>query len=54
MYVCVSHSERLCSAKKHAGRGCRQWFVFEHELVLPEYIIHFEYIVEVINFVTPL
>ncbi|KAM4723466.1 leucine-rich repeat-containing protein 9 [Anableps anableps] len=22
----------------------RQWFVFDHELVLPEYIIHFEYI----------
>uniref|UniRef100_A0A3B3D7C6 Leucine rich repeat containing 9 n=1 Tax=Oryzias melastigma TaxID=30732 RepID=A0A3B3D7C6_ORYME len=24
----------------------RQWFVFQHELVLPEYIIYFEYILE--------
>uniref|UniRef100_A0A3P9PLE0 Leucine rich repeat containing 9 n=1 Tax=Poecilia reticulata TaxID=8081 RepID=A0A3P9PLE0_POERE len=23
---------------------CLQWFVFDHELILPEYIIHFEYI----------
>ncbi|XP_014829345.1 PREDICTED: leucine-rich repeat-containing protein 9-like [Poecilia mexicana] len=22
----------------------RQWFVFDHELILPEYIVHFEYI----------
>lgn len=21
----------------------REWFVFEHQLVLPEYIIHFQY-----------
>uniref|UniRef100_A0A3Q3WLU9 Uncharacterized protein n=1 Tax=Mola mola TaxID=94237 RepID=A0A3Q3WLU9_MOLML len=28
---------------------CRQWFVFDHELALPEYIIYFEYITEVIK-----
>ncbi|KAA8582195.1 hypothetical protein FQN60_008935 [Etheostoma spectabile] len=36
------------STKTHAGPVCtprrRQWFVFDHELVLPEYIIYFEYI----------
>uniref|UniRef100_A0A3Q3QI70 Leucine rich repeat containing 9 n=1 Tax=Monopterus albus TaxID=43700 RepID=A0A3Q3QI70_MONAL len=32
----------------HTGPKCsprqRQWFVFDHELVLPEYIVYFEYI----------
>ncbi|XP_062296863.1 leucine-rich repeat-containing protein 9 [Scomber scombrus] len=36
------------SSKTHTGSECsprrRQWFVFDHELVLPEYIIYFEYI----------
>ncbi|GLD62379.1 leucine-rich repeat-containing protein 9-like protein, partial [Lates japonicus] len=40
--------ERPHSSKTHTGPECsprrRQWFVFDHELVLPEYIIYFEYI----------
>ncbi|XP_034077932.1 leucine-rich repeat-containing protein 9 isoform X1 [Gymnodraco acuticeps] len=40
--------ERPRSTKTHTGPECsprrRQWFVFDHELVLPEYIIYFEYI----------
>ncbi|XP_068582596.1 leucine-rich repeat-containing protein 9 isoform X2 [Cebidichthys violaceus] len=40
--------ERPNSTKAHTGPECsprrRQWFVFDHELVLPEYIIYFEYI----------
>ncbi|XP_038584816.1 leucine-rich repeat-containing protein 9 isoform X3 [Micropterus salmoides] len=40
--------ERPRSPKTHTGPECsslrRQWFVFDHELVLPEYIIYFEYI----------
>uniref|UniRef100_A0A8C9XFC8 Leucine rich repeat containing 9 n=1 Tax=Sander lucioperca TaxID=283035 RepID=A0A8C9XFC8_SANLU len=40
------------STKTHTGPECtprrRQWFVFDHELVLPEYIIYFEYITRVI------
>ncbi|KAM6969606.1 leucine-rich repeat-containing protein 9 [Tautogolabrus adspersus] len=35
------------SSKTHTGPDCsprqRQWFVFDHELILPEYIIYFEY-----------
>ncbi|XP_029316164.1 leucine-rich repeat-containing protein 9 [Cottoperca gobio] len=42
--------ERLRSTKTHPGPECsprrRQWFVFDHELILPEYIIYFEYISE--------
>ncbi|XP_068436972.1 leucine-rich repeat-containing protein 9 isoform X2 [Clinocottus analis] len=42
------NEERPNSTKMHTGPECsprrRQWFVFDHELVLPEYIIHFEYI----------
>ncbi|KAM6912256.1 leucine-rich repeat-containing protein 9 [Xenentodon cancila] len=42
--------EKPCSNKTLAGSDCsprlKQWFVFEHELVLPEYIIYFEYIIE--------
>uniref|UniRef100_A0A8C7XE01 Leucine rich repeat containing 9 n=1 Tax=Oryzias sinensis TaxID=183150 RepID=A0A8C7XE01_9TELE len=38
------------SGKTHTGTEMnpprRQWFVFQHELVLPEYIIYFEYILE--------
>ena len=51
---CVFHSERPRFSKTHAVPECgprqRQWFVFEHELVLPEYIIYFEYITEVCGF----
>ncbi|XP_030299252.1 leucine-rich repeat-containing protein 9 isoform X2 [Sparus aurata] len=40
--------ERPRFSKTHTVPECgprrRQWFVFEHELVLPEYIIYFEYI----------
>uniref|UniRef100_A0A3B5A897 Leucine-rich repeat-containing protein 9-like n=1 Tax=Stegastes partitus TaxID=144197 RepID=A0A3B5A897_9TELE len=40
--------DRPRSTKTHTGPDCnprrRHWFVFEHELVLPEYIIYFEYI----------
>ncbi|KAM9341102.1 leucine-rich repeat-containing protein 9 [Symphorus nematophorus] len=39
--------ERPRSSKTHTGPECiprrRQWFIFDHELVLPEYIIYFEY-----------
>ncbi|XP_053191128.1 leucine-rich repeat-containing protein 9 [Scomber japonicus] len=34
----ITHTGSECSPKR------RQWFVFDHELVLPEYIIYFEYI----------
>ncbi|XP_074547471.1 leucine-rich repeat-containing protein 9 isoform X2 [Halichoeres trimaculatus] len=40
--------ETVHSSKKHTGLECsprkRQWFMFDHELILPEYIICFEYI----------
>lgn len=49
----VFHSERCCSSDTHSSFECgprsRQWFVFDHELALPEYIIYFEYIPEVIK-----
>uniref|UniRef100_A0A7N8YRZ6 Leucine rich repeat containing 9 n=1 Tax=Mastacembelus armatus TaxID=205130 RepID=A0A7N8YRZ6_9TELE len=49
--LCVFLSEKHCSYKAHTGPECssrrRQWFVFDHELVLPEYIIYFEYITRV-------
>ncbi|KAK7904383.1 hypothetical protein WMY93_016990 [Mugilogobius chulae] len=35
------------SARAHGSESCRQqrkWFIFDNELVLPEYIIYFEYI----------
>uniref|UniRef100_A0A665WH06 Leucine rich repeat containing 9 n=1 Tax=Echeneis naucrates TaxID=173247 RepID=A0A665WH06_ECHNA len=45
--------QRSQSSKTNTGPECsprrRQWFVFDHELVLPEYIIYFEYIIEVNN-----
>uniref|UniRef100_A0A3Q3WLV3 Uncharacterized protein n=1 Tax=Mola mola TaxID=94237 RepID=A0A3Q3WLV3_MOLML len=45
--------KRSCSSDTHIGLECgprsRQWFVFDHELALPEYIIYFEYITEVIK-----
>uniref|UniRef100_A0A3Q2T1F8 Leucine rich repeat containing 9 n=1 Tax=Fundulus heteroclitus TaxID=8078 RepID=A0A3Q2T1F8_FUNHE len=57
--VCVTSSDRPSSAKTPPGPEGRtprrrQWFVFDPELVLPEYIIHFEYIAAVIHaFVSP-
>uniref|UniRef100_A0A8C7HM05 Leucine rich repeat containing 9 n=1 Tax=Oncorhynchus kisutch TaxID=8019 RepID=A0A8C7HM05_ONCKI len=40
--------ERPCSSNIHSGCDCSlrqsQWFVFDRELVLPEYLIDFEYI----------
>uniref|UniRef100_A0A3Q0TH52 Leucine rich repeat containing 9 n=1 Tax=Amphilophus citrinellus TaxID=61819 RepID=A0A3Q0TH52_AMPCI len=40
--------ERPCSTKTHAECSpCRrQWFVFDYEFVLPEYIIYYEYITQ--------
>ncbi|XP_029973525.1 leucine-rich repeat-containing protein 9 [Salarias fasciatus] len=39
--------DRPCSTKIHeCTPRRRQWFVFDHELVLPEYIVYFEYITE--------
>uniref|UniRef100_A0A674DX66 Leucine rich repeat containing 9 n=1 Tax=Salmo trutta TaxID=8032 RepID=A0A674DX66_SALTR len=42
--------ERPCSSKIHSGCDCSQrqsqWFVFDRELVLPEYLIDFEYITQ--------
>ncbi|CAJ1073591.1 leucine-rich repeat-containing protein 9 isoform X2 [Xyrichtys novacula] len=44
----ATHEEIPPSSKTHTGSECsprqRQWFVFDRELVLPEYIIFFEYI----------
>uniref|UniRef100_A0A3P8UAJ0 Leucine rich repeat containing 9 n=1 Tax=Amphiprion percula TaxID=161767 RepID=A0A3P8UAJ0_AMPPE len=46
--VDTKHRSRPHSTKTYSGPDCnprrRQWFVFEHELLLPEYIIYFEYI----------
>lgn len=45
--------EGTCSAKTHSVPECslgqRRWFVFDHELVLPEYIVFFEYVFEVMK-----
>ncbi|XP_041710981.1 leucine-rich repeat-containing protein 9 isoform X1 [Coregonus clupeaformis] len=45
-----TNAERPCSSKIHSGCDCSlrqsQWFVFDHELVLPEYLIDFEYITQ--------
>ncbi|XP_035243517.1 leucine-rich repeat-containing protein 9 isoform X2 [Anguilla anguilla] len=43
-------SEKLCSAKHHNSCECSlrqcQWYVFDHELVLPEYLIDFDYVTQ--------
>uniref|UniRef100_A0A3B4XI37 Leucine rich repeat containing 9 n=1 Tax=Seriola lalandi dorsalis TaxID=1841481 RepID=A0A3B4XI37_SERLL len=55
-----SSHPRVCSVYRNVDTKCRtndfscsprrrRWFVFDHELVLPEYIIYFEYITGVIN-----
>uniref|UniRef100_H3BH59 Leucine rich repeat containing 9 n=1 Tax=Latimeria chalumnae TaxID=7897 RepID=H3BH59_LATCH len=40
--------ESTCSSKQHGNCDCSlrqsEWFMFDHELVLPEYVIDFEYI----------
>ncbi|KAJ8341293.1 hypothetical protein SKAU_G00335840 [Synaphobranchus kaupii] len=42
--------ERLCSATYHNSCECSlrqsQWYVFDHELVLPEYLIDFDYVTQ--------
>ncbi|KAM6961269.1 leucine-rich repeat-containing protein 9 [Aplochiton taeniatus] len=42
--------EELCGNNVHGGCKCSlrqsQWFLFDHELVLPEYIIDFEYLTQ--------
>ncbi|XP_070836208.1 leucine-rich repeat-containing protein 9 isoform X2 [Chaetodon trifascialis] len=44
----ATSEERPRSSKTHTGPECsprrRQWFVFDRELVLPEYIVYFEYL----------
>nr|XP_033808784.1 leucine-rich repeat-containing protein 9 isoform X2 [Geotrypetes seraphini] len=44
--MCVNNETIYC--KEHTNCDCSlrhcEWFVFDHELVLPEYIIEFEYI----------
>nr|ARS01405.1 leucine-rich repeat-containing protein 9-like protein [Oncorhynchus nerka] len=45
-----TNGERPCSSNIHSGCDCSlrqsQWFVFDRELVLPEYLIDFEYITQ--------
>lgn len=40
--ISTTHTDPECVHQR------RQWFVFDHELVLPEYIVFFEYITAVI------
>ncbi|MBN3307733.1 LRRC9 protein, partial [Amia calva] len=44
---------RPCSARPHGSCDCSrrqsEWFVFDHELVLPEYLIDFQYITEAVT-----
>ncbi|XP_027855636.1 leucine-rich repeat-containing protein 9 isoform X1 [Xiphophorus couchianus] len=37
-------SARMPRSAEGGPHHRRQWFVFDHELILPEYVIHFEYI----------
>ncbi|KAG8453463.1 hypothetical protein GDO86_000189 [Hymenochirus boettgeri] len=43
-----SSNEDICLSKDHGNCDCslrqRQWFVFDDELVLPEYFVEFEYL----------
>ncbi|KAM8921171.1 leucine-rich repeat-containing protein 9 [Pelodytes ibericus] len=45
-----SSGDDICSMVEHGHCSCSlrqcEWFVFDHELVLPEYIVEFEYITE--------
>ncbi|XP_034051302.1 leucine-rich repeat-containing protein 9 isoform X2 [Thalassophryne amazonica] len=50
-YLCLFfHSEGSKASKTHhnpeGSPRPRQWFVFDHKLVLPEYVVYFEYITE--------
>uniref|UniRef100_A0A3B5LPI9 Leucine rich repeat containing 9 n=1 Tax=Xiphophorus couchianus TaxID=32473 RepID=A0A3B5LPI9_9TELE len=38
------NSARMPRSAEGGPHHRRQWFVFDHELILPEYVIHFEYI----------
>lgn len=53
IHVSVFHSEGTCSSTTHtvpeSSPRQRQWFVFDPELVLPEYIIFFEYVFQVMK-----
>lgn len=53
IHVSAFHSEGTCSSTTHtvpeSSPGQRRWFVFDPELVLPEYIIFFEYVFEVMK-----
>ncbi|XP_034531605.1 leucine-rich repeat-containing protein 9 isoform X2 [Notolabrus celidotus] len=44
----ATSGETPLSSKTHTGPECsprrRQWFMFDHELILPEYIMYFEYV----------
>uniref|UniRef100_A0A8D0H1M9 Leucine rich repeat containing 9 n=1 Tax=Sphenodon punctatus TaxID=8508 RepID=A0A8D0H1M9_SPHPU len=46
-----------CSSMEHRSCDCSlrqcEWFVFDHEMVVPEYVIEFEYITLVGTFVFP-
>ncbi|KAL7992751.1 hypothetical protein Chor_017007 [Crotalus horridus] len=46
-------SSETCSSVEYKNCDCSlrqcEWFVFDHELVLPEYVIEFEYITQVLN-----
>ncbi|OCT68507.1 leucine-rich repeat-containing protein 9 isoform X2 [Xenopus laevis] len=43
-----SSNDEICSSKEHGNCDCSlrqcEWFVFDHELILPEYVVEFEYI----------
>uniref|UniRef100_A0A8D3DG26 Leucine rich repeat containing 9 n=1 Tax=Scophthalmus maximus TaxID=52904 RepID=A0A8D3DG26_SCOMX len=43
--------DRICSVYRKVNTKRRQWFVFDNELVLPEYIVYFQYITGVINYI---
>ncbi|XP_035023864.2 leucine-rich repeat-containing protein 9 isoform X1 [Hippoglossus stenolepis] len=44
----ATSDERPRSSRTHTGPECsprrRQWFVFDHELVLPKYLVYFQYV----------
>ncbi|XP_063080259.1 leucine-rich repeat-containing protein 9 [Engraulis encrasicolus] len=50
IYKTAPKGEMQCSLKGPSCCDClqrqTQWFVFDHELVLPEYLIHFEYLIQ--------
>uniref|UniRef100_A0A8B9JS32 Leucine-rich repeat-containing protein 9-like n=1 Tax=Astyanax mexicanus TaxID=7994 RepID=A0A8B9JS32_ASTMX len=52
-----THSVYPCSSDLQGSCDCSQkqtmWFVFDHELVLPEYLIDFDFIRQVLHTVSP-